>query len=274
MSRAEVWYPGAIKDYQSDRPGSSMKGGPPRGVLHTSEGYNPRGGRRYYHFTIGQYTEDDPVLVHQWRPIDRSAYGLRNLRYGVQTNRQGSACVQIAFAWKASRIQDMPVEYLIEAQKLMAWVEEQTGVLHMSRFPQGLPSQMAYGYNSESRMQPNYWKSGFGGWCAHQEVPENTHWDCGVLDWNKLLGDALDVPEVPETPEGEEMIIKKGEKGYGVKLYQEGLLAWNPDALPRYGADGDFGSETEAWVINFQTAHDLDETGEISGADGALILSY
>jgi hypothetical protein len=48
----EAWYPNAIKDDQGNT-GGTMKGGPPRGVIHTSEGYSPRGGRAYYHFTVG-----------------------------------------------------------------------------------------------------------------------------------------------------------------------------------------------------------------------------
>jgi hypothetical protein len=248
-----------------------MKGGLPRVVWHTTESYNPWSGRRYYHVVIGQDNQDAPAIARQYRSINRAAYGLRNLNGGVQTNRQGDHCVQIAFAWRSANIKNMPDAYYVTAQAVLDEVEALTGVGHYSRFPVGLPSSLGYGYNAESRMSAYVWANTFDGHCAHQEVPENTHWDCGLLPWNKLLGDALEIPEIPED---EEMVIQKGDKGYGVKIYQQGLKAWNPQALPRYGADGDFGNETYDWVVNFQTAHDLDETGKISGADGALILSY
>ncbi len=40
--------------------------------------------------------------------------------------------------------------------------------------------------------------------------------------------------------------IKKGSKGNKVKELQRLLLQIDPNSLPKYGADGDFGSETEA----------------------------
>src|SRR5687768_16758134 len=41
--------------------------------------------------------------------------------------------------------------------------------------------------------------------------------------------------------------LKKGSKGERVKLFQEKLIAkYGKSILPKYGADGDFGSEMEA----------------------------
>lgn len=48
-------------------------------------------------------------------------------------------------------------------------------------------------------------------------------------------------------------ILKKGDKGTKVTALQHLLLA-NKIKLPKYGADGDFGGETEAGVIAFQKA--------------------
>jgi len=42
--------------------------------------------------------------------------------------------------------------------------------------------------------------------------------------------------------------IKKGSKGAKVKELQNLLLKKDPKALPRFGADGDFGNETESWL--------------------------
>lgn len=42
---------------------------------------------------------------------------------------------------------------------------------------------------------------------------------------------------------------------------QEALLAWNPQALPRYGADGHWGSESKGWLVRFQRANRLQVTG-------------
>lgn len=71
-----------------------------------------------------------------------------------------------------------------------------------------------------------------------------------------------------------ELSLKNGDKGNAVGKHQEGLIAWNPDALPVWKADKDFGDETEEWVKNYQRAADLPQTGIIDGVTSALIISY
>lgn len=51
--------------------------------------------------------------------------------------------------------------------------------------------------------------------------------------------------------------IRKGDKGDVVKYCQFRLLTWNKSCLPRYGADGDFGAETDAAVRLFQRTKGL-----------------
>ena len=62
--------------------------------------------------------------------------------------------------------------------------------------------------------------------------------------------------------EGEPMpdLVKRGSKGVGVKAMQAALLSLG-FSLPKFGADGDFGAETEAAVKAFQVAHSLPVTG-------------
>lgn len=59
--------------------------------------------------------------------------------------------------------------------------------------------------------------------------------------------------------------------GTPVEDRQNQLLDWNEDALPQFGADGDYGSETTEWVENFQSAHDLFVDGEIGPETGAAM---
>jgi hypothetical protein len=58
--------------------------------------------------------------------------------------------------------------------------------------------------------------------------------------------------------------IKRGDKGSGVKLIQEALLSLGYP-LPRYGADGDYGAETEAAVNAFLADNGLPATGVWDG---------
>lgn len=55
--------------------------------------------------------------------------------------------------------------------------------------------------------------------------------------------------------------LRRGDSGDDVRVMQRALLAWNPECLPKYGADGDFGGETEAALRTYQKAAGLPETG-------------
>lgn len=65
--------------------------------------------------------------------------------------------------------------------------------------------------------------------------------------------------------------IEKGDSGDEVKKIQEALIAAG-ESLPKYGADGDFGSETLAAVKNFQKKNDLPITGIVDEATKAALL--
>lgn len=75
---------------------------------------------------------------------------------------------------------------------------------------------------------------------------------------------------VAESPV-EDGVIRKGQTGDKVKEIQEALLKAG-EVLPKYGADGDFGSETLAAVKSFQKKNGLPETGEVDGATKGLLL--
>ena len=99
---------------------------------------------------------------------------------------------------------------------------------------------------------------------------DTMHWELDVppdkckVDWSTVPGDGG----------MEEQMLQKGDMGKAVKHYQERIQAWNPEALPKYGADADFGSEMTEWVGNFQTAHDLAATGTVDGVTASMLDSY
>ena len=67
-------------------------------------------------------------------------------------------------------------------------------------------------------------------------------------------------------------VLEKGCKGPDVKDLQEDLtqLGWS---FPKYGADGDFGDETEANVKGFQRMNNLPVTGVMSTDDYAALFA-
>ena len=70
------------------------------------------------------------------------------------------------------------------------------------------------------------------------------------------------------------MSVRQGDIGEAVRKFQQALINWDNQALPRFGADGDYGGETEVWVRNFQGSQDLTVTGIIDGVTAALLLEY
>jgi peptidoglycan hydrolase-like protein with peptidoglycan-binding domain len=67
----------------------------------------------------------------------------------------------------------------------------------------------------------------------------------------------------PYNGENEKPEIKKGCEGQTVKEAQELLLVWKPDCLPKWGADGEFGTETLKAVKDFQKGSELKVDGVV-----------
>lgn len=67
--------------------------------------------------------------------------------------------------------------------------------------------------------------------------------------------------------------LSRGDGGVEVMAMQRALLRWNPDCLPKYGADGDFGAETEKAVKAYQTAANLSVTGIYDNATKAALTA-
>jgi len=150
-----------------------MVGGPPRGVIHetlttTLPGY--RNMTTCPHLTIMRNGQ-----IYQHIPFDRAARSLRNMAGGVQTNRQGSVCVQIEFIGYSDK-DDWSTAQITAARKFMQWAEANLGIPFTFPLPVGGPEQ--YGLKNPLEMSFDQWNR-FTGWCEHLHVPENTHWDAG-----------------------------------------------------------------------------------------------
>jgi N-acetyl-anhydromuramyl-L-alanine amidase AmpD len=81
------------------------------------------------------------------------------------------------------------------------------------------------------------------------------------------------IPDIDESEE-DEIVLKRGDEGDAVAVFQRALQGWSGKALPRYGADKDFGQETEDWVKAYQRAADIPVTGRIDGVTAALLVRY
>lgn len=96
--------------------------------------------------------------------------------------------------------------------------------------------------------------------------------------FKKPKAQAAPVTPTPETPTGgggsttanSTFPLKKGSKGRLVSSVQQWLLKIDKTLLPKYGADGDFGSETEAAVLKVLGKKTIDSNSDID----KLILKY
>lgn len=113
-----------------------------------------------------------------------------------------------------------------------------------------------------------------GQWNAGQDY---MHWflQCSPVDMDTGI-DWSTVNAEPIVPDEETEMLTIDDKGPLVVWYQECLMAWEPSALPAWGADGDYGDETAKWVTFFQIDHDLPETGNIEslGTGPALAVYH
>ena len=186
------WYPAA----DTSRPGNSAGSflpGPMRGVLHTTEGAYPAGAFSAYktHNSWPHFTVDQVGRVSQHVAIDQAARSLQNLSGGVQTNRQGAIQIEVVgFAaqpnWPLAQVQALIL--------LMRWIEAQTGILPVAPV---FGDAKQYGLKNPLEMGHTEWNA-FNGWCGHQHVPENSHWDPGAINIANLLPTEATMPEAPQ----------------------------------------------------------------------------
>jgi peptidoglycan hydrolase-like protein with peptidoglycan-binding domain len=105
-------------------------------------------------------------------------------------------------------------------------------------------------------------------WGGHWRKPDRMHFqidqgpDRVAVDW-------LTVPGAGEHGKAG---LAKGSKGQAVAHFQKCLMIWNSEALPEFGADGDFGSETSRWVGEFQKNYSLPVTGSLDGVTASLLI--
>lgn len=117
-------------------------------------------------------------------------------------------------------------------------------------------------YRSRSWIASNYKVSGHrdvttsGKSCPGNKVPDH-----------QLRSQLKDLnSNVPQ----DDGVLRRGDMGDDVRKWQDQLLDYFGDrALPEYGADGDFGEETEVWTKKFQAKEKLPVSGAVGGGDKA-----
>lgn len=103
-------------------------------------------------------------------------------------------------------------------------------------------------------------------------IKDYMHWELDVsptslatgIDWSTVDGYGMEEIEM----------LKKGDSGPAVGVFQDALMLWEPTALPEHGADDGFGDETVEWVKKYQEAAEIPVTGMIGDVTGPLLGRY
>jgi hypothetical protein len=182
-----IWQPG--------NDAGNYLGGPRRIVWHTTEGDTAAEAVGHYrrknswpHFTVGE----DHVYQH----VDTSvaARTLENHPGGVETNRWHA--VQIELVGHAALAKSS--EVLKRAARLARWIERIHGVVQV--WPNGYPLLPVNGGDPGGHNRDaNTWANQ-GGHYGHCHVPENRHWDPGMIDIDALMATEPPVGDFPDPP--------------------------------------------------------------------------
>lgn len=190
------WLPGA-RVIMANNDGGSMVGGAPRVVWHTTENDPTRASAadlaNYLNGTNNQvHLVWNPVSgeIVQMIPANRAGRGLVNRAGGVQTNRQGSVCIQIEVVGQAVHpFTEGPCKNL---DKIESWLTS-LGIPHV--WPAGQPKPYPESAGGERSVEA--WAH--GGHFGHSQVPENDHGDPGHVNIAELAG-GQSAPVTPEAP--------------------------------------------------------------------------
>ena len=156
---------------------------PWRGVLHTTEGPTIAGALatfRQTNFWPTLTIEPNTFRVVQHYSLSRGARALSD----HATVENAARCVQIEIVGFAADTRHWAPEKLAFVREVMRSIEDLVPIPRRSgRTFLNLAGVSA---NPGNRMTVAEWKR-FSGWCGHQHVPGETHWDPGAIDIDIVL---------------------------------------------------------------------------------------
>jgi endonuclease G, mitochondrial len=173
-------YPNATR-----RPGNNAGhylGGPWRIVWHTTEGDTAEAAisafaqhNSWPHFTVDEHT------VFQHNDTSLAARSLEHPSGGVETNRWHA--VQIELVAHAALAK--PPALLARAARLARWLEQIHGIPPI--WPNGYPLPANNGNDPGGHNRDAATWRTTGGHYGHCHVPDNHHWDPGLIDISALM---------------------------------------------------------------------------------------
>jgi Putative peptidoglycan binding domain len=171
--------------------GGSFTGGPPKIVLHTTEGSglpSYEGGLTAPHLTV-QFMDSATgfMEIHSHTPLGVASRSLKNAPGGVETNRDG--VIQIEIIGTSDPRMGHTLTYIPAINgacktALAGLLNELAELRGMRRNILPKERWVSYpssaGFNAPQRLSLSAWDS-FEGVCGHEHPPENDHGDPGSL---------------------------------------------------------------------------------------------
>lgn len=164
---------------------------PAAGVVHTTEGSFDSAlavFKQHYapHFLVG------PHRIAQLIPLGVAAAALENHAGGSETNAWAAVQIEVAGFSKTTpytfgKATDDALAALLGALR----AAEQIPLARP--FPDAMPP-LPWSTESFPRRHAGKWGT-TSGWFGHVEIPENSHWDPGALQWSKILTRARDLDQ-------------------------------------------------------------------------------
>jgi hypothetical protein len=160
---------------------------PPVGVLHTTEGSFESALGEFRtkfapHFLVGNHR------IIQFAPIGTMSHALEHHKGTVETNAWARAQIEIAGASKLHPWLPPP-STLDPLAALVAVLEDVAGIPLTRAWPDFLPRGVVWATEKNPRRREGIWGHR-AGWFGHIEVPGNSHWDPGALEYSALFARA------------------------------------------------------------------------------------
>ena len=177
-----LWIPNATTEIPPVN-GPAYRPYPWRGVLHTTEGPTLSGALatfRMTNFWPTMTVEPKTLSIVQHYSLGGGARALSD----HATFENAARCVQIEIVGLAAETPNWPPEWLAFIREVMRSIDDLVPIPRVA--PRTFLDANGVSSTPANRMTVDEWAR-FSGWCGHQHVPGETHWDPGAIDVASLL---------------------------------------------------------------------------------------
>jgi hypothetical protein len=160
---------------------------PAVGVMHTTEGSFDSALQEFKkkfapHFLVGA------GRIIQFAPLGIMSHALEHKKGTIETNRWARVQIEVAASSSLDLWQPDHATFVALAS-LVAVLEDAAGIPLTRHWPDQLDKHQIWAKEGNVRRKQHLWGKK-AGWFGHIEVPGNSHWDPGSLNYTALFAKA------------------------------------------------------------------------------------